>query len=158
MNQNRNKIPQLLKRLYEIVAELESLFPGRKFTLDGHLVGSLGEVIAAHDYDLILLGPSAETHDARKGSKQIQIKTTQGKTVAMYGDSEHLLVLKLLKNGTAEEIYNGPGNPAWNNAGPLQKNGQRAISLSRLRVLMEAVPERQRLKRGLKREQDAPLS
>ena len=55
MDQNRNKIPQLIKRLYEIVAELESLYPGRKFTPDGHLVGSIGEVIAAHNYDLILL-------------------------------------------------------------------------------------------------------
>jgi hypothetical protein len=147
MNQNRNKIPQLLKQLYEIVAELESLFPGRKFTLDGHLVGSLGEVIAAHDYDLTLLESSAETHDARKGSKQIQIKATQGKSVAMYGEPEHLLVLRLLKNGAAEEIYNGPGKPAWDNAGKPQKNGQRSISLSRLRVLMGTVPESQKVKR-----------
>ena len=79
MDQKRNKIPQLIERLYKIVAELESLFPGRKFTPDGHLVGSLGEVIAAHDYDLILLEASTKTHDARKGGKQIQIKATQGK-------------------------------------------------------------------------------
>jgi hypothetical protein len=143
MNNNRNKIPQLIKRLYEIVAELESLFPGRKFTPDGHLVGSLGEVIAAHDYDLTLLEPSAKTHDARKGSKQIQIKATQGKAVAMYGEPEHLLVLKLLKDGTAVEIYNGPGKPAWERAGKLQKNGQKSISLSSLRILMETVPANQ---------------
>ena len=156
MNQNRNKIPQLLKRLYEIVAELELLFPGRKFTPDGHLVGSLGEVIAAHDYDLILLESSAKTHDARKGSKQLQIKATQGKSVAMYGEPEHLLVLRLLKDGTAEEIYNGPGKPAWDNAGNLQKNGQKSISLSRLRALMETVPESQKVKREQKREQGNP--
>jgi hypothetical protein len=147
MNQNRNKIPQLLKRLYEIVAELESRFPGRKFTPDGHLVGSLGEVIAAHDYDLILLESSAKTHDARKGSKQIQIKVTQGKSVAMYGEPEHLLVLRLLKNGTTEEIYNGPGKPAWDNAGKPQRNGQSSISLSRLRVLMKTVPDSQKVKK-----------
>jgi hypothetical protein len=110
MDQNQNKIPQLIKRLYEIVAELEFLFPGRKFTPDGHLVGSLGEVIAAHDYDLIFLEASAKTHDARNGSKQIQIKATQGKSVAMYGEPEHLIVLKILKDGKTEEIYNGPGN------------------------------------------------
>ena len=151
MNQNRNKIPQLLKRLYEIVAELESLFPGRKFTPDGHLVGSLGEVIAAHDYDLDLLESSAKTHDAKKGSKHIQIKATQGKSVAMYDEPEHLLVLRLLKNGTAEEIYNGPGKPAWDNAGARQKNGQKSISLSRLRVLMETMPESQKVKREQER-------
>ena len=147
MGQSRNKIPLLLKRLYEIVEELESLFPGRKFTPDGHLVGSLGEVIAAHDYGLTLLESSAETHDARKGSKQIQIKATQGRSVAMYSEAEHLLVLRLLKNGAADEIYNGPGKPAWDNAGKPQKNGQRSISLSKLRVLMRTVPENQRVKK-----------
>ncbi len=152
MNQNRNKIPQLLKRLHDIVAELESLFPGRKFTLDGHLVGSLGEVIAAHDYDLTLLDASAKTHDARKENKQIQIKATQGKSVGLYGEPDHLLVLRLRKDGTAEEIYNGPGKPAWDKAGKLQKNGQRSISLSRLRVLKETVPENQKVKRAQDRE------
>jgi hypothetical protein len=70
-----------------------------------------------------------------------------GKSVAMYGEPEHLLVLRLLKDGAAEEIYNGPGKPAWDNAGKPQKNGQRSISLSRLRVLMETVPESQKVKR-----------
>ncbi len=156
MNKNRNKIPQLLKRLYEIVAELELLFPDRKFTPDGHLVGSLGEVIAAHDYNLILLESSSKTHDARKGNKQIQIKATQGKSVAMYSEPVHLLVLRLLRDGTAEEIYNGPGKPAWDNTGNLQKNGQRSISLSRLRVLMKAVPEGQKVKREQKSKQVNP--
>jgi hypothetical protein len=101
----------------------------------------------AHDYDLILLESSAKTHDARKGSKQIQIKVTQGKSVAMYGEPEHLLVLRLLKNGTTEEIYNGPGKPAWDNAGKPQRNGQSSISLSRLRVLMKTVPDSQKVKK-----------
>lgn len=147
MNEIRDKIPELLERLYKIVGELESLFPERKFTPDGHLVGSLGEVIAAHNYNLVLLESSAATHDARKGNKLIQIKATQGKSVGMYGQPEHLIVLKLLKNGTAEEIYNGPGRSAWDNAGKLQKNGQKSISLSRLRELMKAVPEDLRVKK-----------
>lgn len=147
LNQNRDRIPQLIKKLYEIVAELESLFPGRKFTLDGHLVGSIGEVIAAHDYGLILLKTCAETHDARKGTKKIQIKATQGRSIGIYGEPEHLIVLRLLKDGGAEEIYNGPGKPAWDKAGRPQKNGQKSISLTRLRALMKTVPENQRLTR-----------
>ena len=115
MYTNLDNIPALLKRLYEIVAELEGLYPGRKFTPDGHLVGSLGEVIAAHDYGLELLEASAETHDARKDGKLIQIKATQGKSVAFYGKPDHLLVLKLRKDGSTEEAYNGPGTLTWNN-------------------------------------------
>ena len=49
------RVPEIVRELYSSVAELEELFPGRKFTLDGHLVGSIGEVIAAHRYGLELL-------------------------------------------------------------------------------------------------------
>lgn len=141
------QIPELLQRLYEIVGTLESLFPKRKFTPDGHLVGSLGEVIAAHDYGLALLPASTETHDALKGNIRIKIKATQGRSIALRGDiaPDHLLVLRLLNNGTTEEIYNGPGAPAWQAAGRLQKNGQRPISLKNLKVLMSTV-----VKDGLK--------
>ena len=147
MNTNLDNIPALLKRLYEIVAELEGLYPGRKFTPDGHLVGSLGEVIAAHDYGLELLEASAETHDARKDGKLIQIKATQGKSVAFYGKPDHLLVLKLRKDGSTEEVYNGPGALAWNNTGKPQKNGQRSITLSKLHTLMASVPSTLRIPR-----------
>ena len=147
MNTNLDNIPALLKRLYEIVAELEGLYPGRKFTPDGHLVGSLGEVIAAHDYGLELLEASAETHDARKDGKLIQIKATQGKSVAFYGKPDHLLVLKLRKDGSTEEVYNGPGALAWNNTGKPQKNGQRSITLSKLHALMASVPAALRIPR-----------
>ena len=41
------RIPELVSRLREVVTELENLFPGRRFPLDGHLVGSIGEVVAA---------------------------------------------------------------------------------------------------------------
>jgi len=40
----------LVKQLYKIVKEFERLFPERRFTPDGHLVGSIGEVIAKHRY------------------------------------------------------------------------------------------------------------
>jgi hypothetical protein len=38
----------VVQRLYEFVAEPDAAFPGRPFTLDGHLVGALGEVLASH--------------------------------------------------------------------------------------------------------------
>jgi len=33
---NVERVPDLVGRLYEIVSELEGLFPGRHFTPDGH--------------------------------------------------------------------------------------------------------------------------
>lgn len=41
---------------------MEMAYPGRRFTPDGHIVGSMGEVIAAERYVLSLLPASAETH------------------------------------------------------------------------------------------------
>ncbi len=46
------EVKGLLDQLYAASGRLEALFPGRKFTLDGHLVGSVGEVIAAYMFDL----------------------------------------------------------------------------------------------------------
>jgi len=46
-NKSILEIPSLFQELYSIVDRLEELFPGRRFTPDGHLVGSIGEVLAA---------------------------------------------------------------------------------------------------------------
>ena len=46
-NKSVLEIPSLVQDLYSIVDRLEELFPGRRFTPDGHLVGSIGEVLAA---------------------------------------------------------------------------------------------------------------
>lgn len=40
-------LSQKICKLYAITRELELQFPGRKFTPDGHLVGSIGEVLVA---------------------------------------------------------------------------------------------------------------
>ncbi|MFQ5418104.1 MAG: hypothetical protein ACE5FL_13835 [Myxococcota bacterium] len=42
-------------------------------------------------------------------------------------------------------MFNGPGSLAWANAGRLQRNGQRPISVSRLDRLKEQVPKADRL-------------
>jgi len=43
----RVTLPPPVAAIYRAVTELEALYPGRKFTPDGHLVGSIGEVVAA---------------------------------------------------------------------------------------------------------------
>ena len=75
MSEAIDSIPGVVKRLYELVSELERSFPGRPFTPDGHLVGSLGEVLASHYYDLELLPCSTECHDAQtKDGRLVQVK------------------------------------------------------------------------------------
>jgi hypothetical protein len=140
------QVPELIRNIYEIVSRLEQLLPGRPFTPDGHLVGSIGEVMAATRYDLELLPCSSECHDAvGPDGVLVQIKATQRNAIALRNEPDHLIVLKLGKSGELSEAYNGPGSLPWLKSGSLQKNGQRSISLSRLQALMQEVPEERRI-------------
>jgi hypothetical protein len=118
--------------IYRAVAELEAKYPGRKFTLDGHLVGSIGEVVAAEELGLSLYPMSRAGHDA---NGDVQIKMTAGNDVAMYATCARLVVLRIVSPEEAEIIYDGPGEPACAKAGKPRKNSQRIVSLSKLRTL-----------------------
>ena len=141
------EVPELLASLYRIVDRLELLFPDRTFTPDGHLVGSIGEVIAAQMFGLELLPASTPKHDAKTGDgRGVQIKFTQGpRGVALRAEPDYLLVLYLDRGRSLEVVYNGKGGSAWCKSGKMQKNGQRQISLKRLREI--DVPQQDRLLR-----------
>ncbi len=141
------EVGELLASLYDIVDRLEALFPGRKFTPDGHLVGSIGEVICARLFRLELLPASAPDHDATTGDgRRVQIKFTQGaRGVALRAEPDYLLVLRLAPDRSLEVVYNGKGKAAWSQSGSMQRNGQRQISLARLRAINLNFPERERL-------------
>lgn len=139
-----------IRELYKITNELESSYPGRKFTLDGHLVGSIGEVIVAEHYGLTLLRNSSETHDAVSSTgKYVQIKATQVNRIAISSKPDYLIVIKLFSDGSWEKVYNGPGKLAWDSSGKMQKNGQRPISVSKLKSLMSSVESKEVLLRVL---------
>jgi hypothetical protein len=134
----RIPLPDPVSRIYKAVAELERRYPQRRFTPDGHLVGSIGEVIAAEALGLQLHPMSHRGHDAFDAKGDVQIKMTAGRSVAMYGPCERLVVLRLVSPEEAEIVYDGPGAPAWEQAGKMGKNGQRVISLARLRRIAAA--------------------
>jgi hypothetical protein len=137
---------QLVNAVFAATTALEEMFPGRKFTPDGHLVGSLGEVIAAHWYGLTLTPPSTKAHDAiASDGRKVEVKLTSTKRVSLRHEPEHLLVLVRSNDGTVDTIYNGPGAPVWKAAGKMQSNGQRSISITRLRLLGRSVPDEDRL-------------
>lgn len=146
------RIQQLIPELYAVVAELEAAAPGRSFAPDGHLLGSIGEVIAAARYGLELTTASTKGIDAHTSTGQpVEIKCTGGGgSIALRGevpvtDELHLLVLTIAKDGMATTIYNGPAAPVWAAAGRVQSNGQRKISLSELKRQQLQVPDGERL-------------
>jgi len=139
-----------IKELYKITNELESSYPGRKFMIDGHLVGSIGEVIVAEHYRLTLLRNSAETHGAVSADgKYVQIKATQVNWISISSEPDYLIVIKLFSDGSWEEVYNGLGKPVWDNTGKMQKNGKRSASLSKLRNLMSSADKKDTIARVL---------
>lgn len=135
----RVTLPAPVAAIYRAVAELEALYPGRKFTPDGHLVGSIGEVVAAEALGLTLHPASYPGHDAFDAAGDVQIKMTGGKAVALYATCDRLVVLRVVSPDEAEIVYDGPGAPAWAGAGKLGKNGQRVVSLHRLKAIASSV-------------------
>ena len=105
----RNKV----QRLIDVVNELENDFPGRHFTLDGHLVGSIGEVMAAYYYGINLYRASEKRHDGEVDGRMVQIKITQQDNIVINGEPDYLIVMYLTKSGDVYEVYNGPGREPW---------------------------------------------
>lgn len=147
------RFPILVKSIYEAVNELEEMFTkdGKKrhFTPDGHMVGSIGEVLAAYHYDIELFPASHKTHDGKVGERNVQVKATQRASIAISSLPDYLLVLRISKEGEAEEIYSGPGKLVWDlvEGKQMPKNGQHQVRISRLREMMREVQETDKIKR-----------
>jgi hypothetical protein len=145
---DHEKFKHLLKQLYSTVSELESMYQGRHFTPDGHMVGSIGECLVADAYGLELMLASNKGFDAISTTgKKIEIKATQSNSVAFRSEPEHTIVIKILPDGAFEEIYNGSGSLVWQqfDGKPMPSNGQYKISLNKLKALNEHVNKSQRV-------------
>jgi hypothetical protein len=144
------RLPGIIRDIYRCVAELEEMFPGRHFTPDGHMVGSIGEALAAYYYAFDELFPASRYgHDGRVGDRLIQVKATQTQRISISSEPQHLLVLRIQKEGSFDEIYNGPGDRVWPlvSSRPLPRNGQYQLGVGVLTRLMLDVPESMRVPR-----------
>ena len=131
------------------------MHPGRKFPLDGHLVGSIGEAAAEALFDLTLVAASSTGHDAvATDGRKVEIKATYGtRGVAIrktsHATADALIVLRLSRfpGVDHEVVFNGPLTVASEAAGATQSNGQAPMSLSRLRSLNDTVLPTDRIPR-----------
>jgi len=143
----QESLSDLIAQLYVLVQKLEAL-TGRPFTPDGHMVGSIGEVLVRDTYNLELNPPSTKGHDASDlNSRNIEIKATQGnRGVAFRSCPDFAIVIRLEKDGTFELVYNGPGRLVWDGKNlddkKMPSNGQHVVSLKDLRRLNKT-PEAQ---------------
>ena len=138
----KSNIIQLLK----IVKDLETVFPERRFTLDGHLFGSIGEVLAKYYYGIELAPIGTKTHDGTIDGKNVQIKITQAASVDIADQCDYLLVLYLNKaECKIYEVYNGPGDLALRNRTKL-KAGWYNRSILQLSELDKTIRKEERIK------------
>jgi hypothetical protein len=146
---------QLVEQLHSVIEELEAIHPGRKFPLDGHLVGSIGEAAAEAMFAISLVPASSAGHDAlAEDGRHVEIKATYGSSGVAMRRTSHtgaaaIIVLKLSRTpGIQHEVvFNGPLMTAFQAAGAFGSNGQARMSLSRLRSLDRTVQPENRIPR-----------
>jgi len=142
-----------IKTLLSIIKKLQSKYKNRKFTLDGRLVGDLGEVIAEQNYEINLFEKQEKMYDGYSNNKKVQIKATfKDKLTFPYGINnipEYYLGIKLNENGSFEEIYNGPGKNIYELLKKRKKpnNGYFSISISTLKIENRKILNKDKIKK-----------
>ena len=141
-----------IKELLEIVDQLRQLYPSKRFTLDGRLVGDLGEVIAETFYEITLHQNIQKHHDAISADgRRVQIKATMQKHLTFPCDHipDYYLGIKVHPDGTFTEIFNGPGALAWEavKSWTPTKNNLHTISIETLSRRNEMVPPAEKIPR-----------
>ena len=112
------EIKSAITELLGIVKRLKNKYPYKEFTLDGRLVGDIGEVLAEQIYDIKLYEKINPRYDGISSTgRKVQIKATMKNALTFPADHvpEYYVGIRILENGEIEEIYNGPGSIIWNN-------------------------------------------
>lgn len=146
------QLPSPIRRLIDARNDLKAHFSGvdLSFTLDGNLVGDLGEAVAADLFGLKLTGRSHEAIDGyAPDGRSVQVKasgTARGAAFRLVDTkADHLLFFHFNYDGCYGEIvYNGPEEPVREIL-PEVWVGQRCVSATAFRRLDKLVREKDRL-------------
>jgi hypothetical protein len=126
----------------------------RNFTLDGKLIGDIGEALAREIYNIELHPENTKDYDAFEigSNKQIQIKSTMKGyfTFPFNHTPEFYLAIKITDTGNIESIYNGPGHIIrkyiTDNKLKAYKNSYYSFTLNVIKQLNECVMEEDKIK------------
>ena len=146
------ELPPAIKRLIEARNELKAHVRNDdlRFTLDGNLVGDLGEAVAADLFRLTLTGRSNEGIDGfAPDGRSVQVKasgTSRGAAFKFVETrADHLLFFHFNYDECLGEIgYNGP-EELIRNTMPESWVGQRCVSAGTIRRLNDQVSDQNRL-------------
>ena len=148
-------IPEAVTQMLGIVERLCAAYPKKKFTLDGRLVGDIGEVLVEDAYDLKLYEDVKKHHDAEcSDGRLVQIKATMKKKLTFSADyvPNYYLGVQVGADGALIEVFNGPGAIAWEvvKGRSKPKNNLHSVSVDALRELQRRVRPEDRIPLRLK--------
>ena len=99
-----------LAKIFEGIKQLRIAFPLKEFTIDGRLVGDIGEAIVQRDYDVELYTTLVEGYDGiTSDGKRVQIKATFKDLLTFKKTPDYYIGIKINEDGPYKEIFNGPG-------------------------------------------------
>ena len=116
-----------IEGLWIHVKNLREKYPkyqNRPFTVDGHLLGTLGEIYVAEKLGLQLNKSAKKDYDATKDGINYQIKITQTRKVCFKNPlrNAELIIIKIDKDKKGDPqliVYQVSGTHInWNNASP----------------------------------------
>lgn len=142
-------ITKALKLIFGGIELLREAFPGKAFTIDGRLVGDIGEVIAALEYDIELYEVQQADHDGKTSDgRKVQVKVSFKDSLTFKTVPDYYLGFKLFDDGRYEEIFNGPGRIIYERYKHRKGIGATLLSfpVTELKRLSEMVPESERIR------------
>lgn len=110
------EVSEIIRNLLAETKRLQDLFKhaNKKFTLDGRLVGDIGEVLSELKYDIKLYTDLREGYDAETpDGKKVQIKATMQNSLCFPCETskipDYYLGIKINPDASITEIFNGKG-------------------------------------------------
>ena len=144
----KDKIADALRLIFDGIKSLKAAFPKKEFTIDGRLVGDIGEVLAALEYDIELFDVLVKGHDGKTSDgRLVQVKATFKDSLTFRTVPDYYLGLKLYRDGNHEVIYNGPGKLIYEKYRHRKGIGKDLLSFPNtdLQELSERVPDNDRI-------------
>lgn len=145
---SRSTIETALSHIFKGIGILQKEFAHRRFTIDGRLVGDIGEIIAAAEFNIVLHEVSRPLHDAdTTDGRGVQIKATFQNHLTFRRTPDLYLGIKLSRSGGHDVIYNGPGHYIFEEYKRRQGIGERLLRfpISRLKIISAKIPDTERV-------------
>jgi hypothetical protein len=143
-----------LSQIFTGISSLQKEYPNRRFTIDGRLVGDIGEIVAALEFDIELDAISQPLHDGTTSDgRRVQVKATFQDHLTFTKTPDFLLGLKLSPDGSYEVIFNGPGIVIFDAFAHRKSISEKLLRFSnkRLLELSQNVPNALRIPRRVSR-------